>query len=82
MSPIPETTFTKLTLILRSRMLPLYRITLKSALRYAAEILAAISDIKLQNPDDVKQREFCDNAQKSLLSGVLVRIGPITTLGR
>lgn len=60
-------------------MLPLYRIALKSALRYAAEILAAISDIKLQNPDDVKQRELCDNAQGSLLSGVLVSIGPVTT---
>ena len=60
-------------------MLPLYRIALKSALRYAAEILAAISDIKLQNPDDVKQREFCDNAQGSLLSGVLVGIDTVTT---
>ncbi|KAF8352355.1 hypothetical protein F5887DRAFT_25532 [Amanita rubescens] len=70
-SHIPETTFTKLTLILRSRMLPLYRIALKSALRYAAAVLGAISDIKSQNPDDVKQKESCDNAHKSLLSGVL-----------
>jgi hypothetical protein len=63
-------------------MLPLYRIALKSALRYAAAVLAAISDIKSQNPDDVKQKESCDNARKSLLSGVLVRVGLVKTVQR
>ncbi|KAF8627890.1 hypothetical protein AX15_004187 [Amanita polypyramis BW_CC] len=64
----PQVSFKKLCLVLRSRMLPLYRITPKYALGYAAAILAAFSDVKAK---DAERKECWESAQESLLSGIL-----------
>ncbi|KAK2460554.1 hypothetical protein APHAL10511_007024 [Amanita phalloides] len=70
-STTSEATFKKLSLILRSRMLPLYRIAFKFALQYASAVLAALLEIKDEILEDARLRSSWENVQESLLSGIL-----------
>ncbi|KAF8633721.1 hypothetical protein AX17_004379 [Amanita inopinata Kibby_2008] len=66
--------FQKLSFILRSRMLHLYRTKLTPALQYAAAVLVTISEVKIRKltkPSDAKVKTSWENVQESLLSGVL-----------
>jgi hypothetical protein len=72
-SSTPKDSYQKLTFILRRRMIKLYMISLKHALQYAGAILEVT--LNLKTPGDAEARNFWDDVQESLLSGILVSAG-------